>query len=442
MRNGKRMKTVVSMAAVLMVSAFAYIVSAQSAPQLINYQGRLTDSSGVPLAEGSTVDIRFSFYGSETEDSPLYLTVLQEDVTIQTGGMYNILIGSGTLTPGTENSLALVFQDHSEVWMGVRVNTDPEMTPRSRITGAPYAMSLDTTFMGAFVGAADYDGDGYMKPAYTSINIDCNDGNSSMYPGATEVCDDGYDNDCDGDIDNEDPECVPPGMAFVPAGCFQMGDHFNEGDSDELPVHQVCISSGFFMDVHEVTNAEYRACVDAGECTPPSDTSSSTRSTYYGEATYENYPVLYVDYDQANDYCAWQEKRLPTEAEWEYAARGGLSGKRYPWGDTVTGSDANYEDSGDQWDNDTSPVENYAPNGYGLYDMSGNVREWTADWYQSDYYSVSPQYDPAGPASGTMRVVRGGCWYNAPYLIRAAERLSYYPTMFEDSRTGFRCVAE
>ena len=238
------------------------------------------------------------------------------------------------------------------------------------------------------------------------------------------------------------------GMAEIPAGCFDMGDHFGEGNSDELPVHNVCISA-FEMDVHEVTNAEYAECVAGGGCTAPFRTYSYTRPTYYGDPAYDDFPVIYVDWYQAEDYCTWAGKRLPTEAEWEYAARGGLAGKRYPWGDAIDCDDACYgrfHSSSACWDhchngecdNDTHPVGNYAPNGYGLYDMAGNVWEWVNDWYQSDYYSVSPPNDPPGPASGTNRVLRGGSWYSFTYFLRVASRDGLSPD-FEYFNLGFRC---
>jgi hypothetical protein len=137
----------------------------QSVPQLINYQGRLTDSSGQPL-DGVTVDLKFSFYGSESGDT-VFLSVLQEDVQI-TGGIYHVLIGSGTITPGTESTLTDVFQKHSEVWMGVKVDTDPEMTPLSRISSVSYSMMSD---MAAQAGIATQVAPGSIMAG--SIGEDC-----------------------------------------------------------------------------------------------------------------------------------------------------------------------------------------------------------------------------------------------------------------------------
>jgi len=256
----------------------------------------------------------------------------------------------------------------------------------------------------------------------------------------------------DGDVDGSDlavfaadfgrTDCQShEGMALIPSGCFEMGDTFSEGYTWELPVHNVCITSDFYMDIHEVTNAEYAACVSAGGCTAPGDSSSHTRGSYYGNLYYDDFPVIYVIWHQAYDYCAWAGKRLPTEAEWEYAARGGLSGKRYPWGDTISGTDVNYWESGDPWDDDTSPVETYAANGYGLYDMAGNVWEWVNDWFQSDYYSESPTNDPPGPASGSYRVLRGGCWNDDAGYLRVALRLDPAPT-YQDYYLGFRCAGD
>jgi formylglycine-generating enzyme required for sulfatase activity len=300
----------------------------------------------------------------------------------------------------------------------------------------------------------DTDQDGYyaIDPADCPLlGDDCDDSNEDVYPNAPELCD-GVDNQCPGDLcyAEVDTHCgtPTPGMALVPCGCYDMGDHFAEGYEDELPVHNVCISA-FSMDLHEVTNAEYAECVDDGACTPPYQTSSYRRPSYYGNPAYDNFPVLHVDWFMADAYCTWAEKRLPTEAEWEYAARGGLAGKRYPWGDTIDCDDACYgryrpgcDDHchNGMCDNDTHPVESYAPNGYGLYDMAGNIAEWANDWHEMDYYSVSPPNDPPGPVSSWIRVVRGGSWAELAYALRVASRRQFSMPDQEGEALGFRCA--
>lgn len=290
-----------------------------------------------------------------------------------------------------------------------------------------------------YLNLEDVDGDGhYGLDSLKTPNDDCNDFDPDIYGGATDGCDK-KDNDCDAIID-EDCD-LRANMVMIPAGCFDMGDAFSEGGSDELPVHTVCITSDYYVDVHEVTNAEYAACVSAGACSAPANSTSMSRSFYYGEPDYDDFPVILVDWYQATEYCTWGGKRLLTEAEWEYAARGGLSGKRYLWGDTITGADANYLSSGDPWEVDTSPVEYYPPNGYGLYDMAGNAWEWTNDWYSSTYYSATPPNDPPGPTSGTFRVIRGGGFNYGVNTITVAGRAHDYPVN-EEHWIGFRCAGE
>ncbi|MBI3741851.1 MAG: SUMF1/EgtB/PvdO family nonheme iron enzyme, partial [Chloroflexi bacterium] len=223
-------------------------------------------------------------------------------------------------------------------------------------------------------------------------------------------------------------------MVYVPAGDFTMGS--NDGRSLEKPVHTVFLDA-FWMDKYEVTNALYKKCVDAGKCSAPRESKSYTRSSYYGNAQYNNYPVIYVSWDDAIKYCAFANKQLPTEAQWEKAARG--TDKRiFPWGDIF---DANKLNSSERGKGDTTVVGSY-PNGaspYGVMDMAGNVLEWVADWYDSNYYSSSPRNNPKGPSSGQDRVLRGGSWYVSFNQVGAAYRAAE-PLDIWSNVLGFRCV--
>jgi formylglycine-generating enzyme required for sulfatase activity len=209
----------------------------------------------------------------------------------------------------------------------------------------------------------------------------------------------------------------------------------NDGGSNEQPVHTVTLDA-FYMDLYEVTNGMNEQCVAAGTCNPPQATSSLTRSSYYGDTSYDNYPVIRVDWNQAAGYCAWAGGRLPTEAEWEYAARGWLQGATYPWGEWIDCSLANYNYC---CVGDTSEVGSYGANGYGLYDMAGNVWEWVADWYDSSYYSNSPADNPSGPSSGDARALRGGTWDNNGNFLRVSVRFWYSPDLWYYN-LGFRCA--
>jgi formylglycine-generating enzyme required for sulfatase activity len=219
-------------------------------------------------------------------------------------------------------------------------------------------------------------------------------------------------------------------MRLVPAGEFTMGS--NEGDSDEQPVHTVFLNS-YYMDKYEVTNALYKACVDEDICTQPPNITSYSRSRYYGGSAYVDYPVIYVDWSQANTYCEWRGARLPTEAEWEKAARG-TDGRTYPWGEGIDCSRANY------CEGDTTEVGSYESgvSPYGIYDMAGNVWEWVADWYDSGYYNNTPSSNPTGPSSGDYRVLRGGSWGDNESYLRAFYRLMNVPVNFSGN-FGFRC---
>jgi eukaryotic-like serine/threonine-protein kinase len=222
-------------------------------------------------------------------------------------------------------------------------------------------------------------------------------------------------------------------MVYVPAGTFKMGS--DSGDSDEKPVHDVTLDA-FWIDRTEVTNAQYAQCVSAGQCAAPPVTKSATGASYYGNSQYGNYPVIYVSLNDADKYCKWAGGHLPTEAQWEYAARGPQS-VTYPWGnDRPNDTLLNYN----QKIGDATSVGSY-PRGaswVGAFDMAGNVWEWVQDWYGA--YSDSAQTNPTGPASGNTRVLRGGSWNDDGYYVRAALRNNYGILGLIRNDVGFRCV--
>jgi serine/threonine-protein kinase len=222
-------------------------------------------------------------------------------------------------------------------------------------------------------------------------------------------------------------------LLFVPAGKFEMGNDTYKGEG---PLHAVELN-GFWIDQTEVTNAQYAKCVEQAVCQPPQRLNSYSRPDYYGEPRYGPYPVIYVNWEDADNFCRWAGLRLPTEAEWERAARG--SDQRiYPWGNQSPQADLlNFDfDVGD-----TSRVGTY-PSGaspYQVLDMAGNVEEWVADWYDPAYYSESPYSDPTGFVAAKDRVVRGSSWLANRTGVRAALRL-FYPPDSAFVNLGFRCA--
>ena len=224
-------------------------------------------------------------------------------------------------------------------------------------------------------------------------------------------------------------------MVRIPAGSVEMEDHFNEGLARELPVH---IADSFYMDKHEVIVQRFRRFVKetSYQYERWDDVEESSLTS--------RHPMVFVNWHNATAYCEWSGKRLPTEAEWEYVARGGLSGKRYVWGDNENQARkyANYDGTNgqDRWTR-CAPVNSFKPNRYGLSNMAGNVYEWCADWYDEDYYRNSALRNPQGPSSGEDRVLRGGSWPNVSNLLRVAYQFNFNP-MGANFNCGFRCVSE
>lgn len=223
-------------------------------------------------------------------------------------------------------------------------------------------------------------------------------------------------------------------MVFVPAGEFTMGSDLMP---NEKPIHTVALDA-FRIDTFETTNALYQKCVAAQECRRPLDgNSGGDPGDYYGNPAFDQFPVNLVAWDDAGQYCRWAGKRLPTEAEWEKAARG-TDARIFPWGNTFDPDRAN---SALNYGLVTTAVGSH-PSGaspYGAQDMAGNVWEWAADWYDETYYAHSPQANPSGPLTGTMRIVRGGGYGGYDAGLRSSQRRDLVPDEHE-SYIGFRCV--
>jgi formylglycine-generating enzyme required for sulfatase activity len=219
-------------------------------------------------------------------------------------------------------------------------------------------------------------------------------------------------------VSEKDPEL----MVLIPAGTFTMGNE--TGNEDEQPAHEVYVDA-FYIDVAEVSCARYENFLK--------DTDHPPHQMWNPEYDRPDDPVVGVSWYDASAFAKWAEKRLPTEAEWEKAARGGLVGKNYPWGDEINREKANYQSFG------ITPVKNYEPNSYGLYDIAGNVWEWCLDWYSKEYYNMSTKKNPKGPMLGSKKVVKGGAWYCGEAALQVSNRHKIDPQL-GSFHIGFRCV--
>lgn len=220
----------------------------------------------------------------------------------------------------------------------------------------------------------------------------------------------------------------------IPAGKFVMGcERQNERcERGNLPRHTVSITRPFWMSATEVTVGQYRPFAEASHLQMP-------RQPRWNDA--DSYPTVNETWIEARAFCAWAGGRLPSEAEWEYAARGGTDGRMWDWGDNFDPSRVNSvgRSGSDIWEM-TAPVGSLPPNGFGLYDMEGNVWEWTNDVYTESYYRKSPAADPPGPAEGPLRVIRGGSWDSDPVRLVLSFRAGMSSTARYNLYFGFRCA--
>ena len=241
-------------------------------------------------------------------------------------------------------------------------------------------------------------------------------------------------------------------LVNVPAGKFNMG--FSSADIANVMViyngmyptadwkiptnsHTITLDS-FWIDKTEVTNGMYGRCVQQGACLPPADLTSKIRNGYYGYPTYDAFPVIHVTWQQAVDYCQWAGRRLPSAAEWEKAARG-TDGRSYPWGKSTSFDCTQANFKGCQGDTEAVGSHPAGASPYGALDMEGNVEEWVADWNDSEYWKISPPSNPPGPATGTVRAVRGASWFDEKWGLVIPFEDAHKPGETSSTR-GFRCA--
>jgi formylglycine-generating enzyme required for sulfatase activity len=233
---------------------------------------------------------------------------------------------------------------------------------------------------------------------------------------------------------SEPPTHELPKLVLIPAGWFLMGSE--TGQDNERPVHRVWVDA-FYLAACQVTNREYAQFLQATATQPPPLWNDSKFS-------HPDQPVVAVSWVEAFRYCDWlsgitgTNYRLPTEAEWERAARGGEEGNSFPWGEDPPQSLPNYNH---RWINAPEPVALYPPNAFGIFDVCENVHEWCSDWYQADYYAISPERNPRGPQTGERRASRGGSWRHHVKVTRCAARSSL-PPQFQYADYGFRAACD
>ncbi len=234
-------------------------------------------------------------------------------------------------------------------------------------------------------------------------------------------------------------------LVLIPGDTFEMGIEVEEGMAvcdvleiacdpsdfaDETPKHRVGLDP-YYIYQFEVTNAQYKLCVEEGDCSLPAF------GEFYNDERFSQHPVVYVSWFDASDYCAWAGGRLPTEAEWEFADRG-TDGRTFPWGNTPDCGFGNYSGCTQGL---TAAIGSFPAGAspFGVYDMAGNVTEWVGDWYAPKYYGQSPEINPTGPEDGEMRTARGGSWKNPLLGMRTTDRTANFPEVYSTG-TGFRCM--
>lgn len=225
-------------------------------------------------------------------------------------------------------------------------------------------------------------------------------------------------------------------MVYVPEGTFMMGR--NASYSDEHPARDVYLDA-YWIDKYEVTNEQYAKCIAAGKCTNPHESAAYyAQNNYYENSSGVDYPVIFVDWYQAKSYCEWVGGDLPTEAQWEKAARG-TDGRKYPWGNQEP--DSSYANYDNRSMGDTSKIGSFEKGAspYGAMDMAGNVWEWVNDWW-ADKYDETDTINPQGPTNGEQKVMRGGSWWNNSAFIRTQYRNEARPNDADDF-SGFRCIS-